>query len=207
MNKKSEQNQAPGGTRRFALLIIDMINDFAFPNAELLFKHAVPAARQIAKLKQAALDANVPVIYVNDNFKQWHDSFETTIEMVESKSEMGRAIVSILRPSRDDYYILKPHRSGFYKTPLGVLLDRLQVSNLIITGITTDMCVLFTSNDAHMRGYGIIVPSDCTAAVKDDYHRQALNILERSTDANIRHSSGIDLSSPESSKGETSSEA
>jgi nicotinamidase-related amidase len=69
-----------------------------------------------------------------------------------------------LRPKPDDYFVLKPQHSGFYGTPLELLLDHLSIHTLILTGFATDLCVLFTANDAHMRGFHLVVPKDCVAA-------------------------------------------
>jgi nicotinamidase-related amidase len=176
-----------------ALLIIDMINDFRHENGRELFGQVLPIVDSIRQLKQRANDAGIPVIYVNDNFRHWHDTFETTIAHVEKRSDEGRRVVEILRPGGDDYYILKPHRSGFYKTPLGVLLDELGVEELIITGAATDMCVLSTAHDAQMRKYKLRVPRDTTAALKDEYRDQALELMSRVLDADISNSNSIDL--------------
>jgi nicotinamidase-related amidase len=58
-----------------ALLVIDMINDFEFENAEVLFPRALAAAKAIAALKQKARRSGVPVLYVNDNFGKWRSTF------------------------------------------------------------------------------------------------------------------------------------
>lgn len=173
-----------------AVLIVDMINDFDFPDGKKVFKSALPAAKAIAKLKERAKNAGCAIVYVNDNFKKWHDSFATTVEQVERTDE-GRQIAEILRPGKGDYYILKPERSGFYETPLEVLLRHLEVEEVIITGMATDMCVLSTAQDACMRKYKLRVPSDCCAAADTRSHKQALELLERTADADIRPSSKI----------------
>ena len=184
MSKGLEQKKY-GGT---ALLIIDMINDFQHDDGKELFQTARSVAHRIAELKLRAMASEVPVIYVNDNFQEWRASFATTVETVEKNSNEGGEMVSLLRPTDADYYVLKPHRSGFYKTPLGLLLDHLRVSNLILTGITTDMCVLLTAQEARMRGFVVCVPSDCVTALKVEFHEQALDLIERTTDADIRPS-------------------
>lgn len=173
------------------MLIVDMINDFRHEDGEQLFKQVLPVAKCISQLKQRANVADVPVIYVNDNFQHWHDTFQTTIEHVKRSSEQGRQIVELLRPNDGDYYVLKPHRSGFYKTPLGVLLDELEVDELIITGASTDMCVLSTAHDAQMRKYKLRVPCDTTGAIKDEHRDQALDLMSRVLDANTSSSDEI----------------
>jgi nicotinamidase-related amidase len=72
--------------------------------------------------------------------------------------------VERLRPQPGDYFVLKPKHSGFYDTPLHLLLQDLGVGRVVVTGIATDICVFFTANDAYMREYSVVVPKDCVAA-------------------------------------------
>jgi nicotinamidase-related amidase len=176
-----------------AILIVDMIADFGFEDGEELFTHALPVAGRIADLKKKAANASVPVIYVNDNYHRWKDDFKATMRSAES-SKSGKQIVEILGPNADDYYVLKPQRSGFFGTPLDFLLENLNVSNLIVTGVTTDICVLFTAHDAYMRGYSVRVPGDCSAAVDVRDHRSALGLVARVADADICESDKIGFS-------------
>ena len=181
------------GTHKQAVLIVDMINDFQHEDGGELFNRVLPAAVKIRELKRRANEADVPVIYVNDNFQEWHDTFESTIEHVAETSREGKQIVDLLRPAKKDYYILKPQRSGFYKTPLRVLLDDLDVNELIITGASTDMCVLSTAHDAQMRGYKVRVPRDTTAALRNEYCDQALALMKRVLDADTSPSAEIEF--------------
>jgi nicotinamidase-related amidase len=65
---------------KFALLLIDVINDFDFPEADQLLKYARPMARILLRLKRRAQKAGVPVIYVNDNFGRWKSDFRRTVD-------------------------------------------------------------------------------------------------------------------------------
>jgi nicotinamidase-related amidase len=69
-----------------------------------------------------------------------------------------------------------------------LLLENLNCRKLIITGVTTDICILFSANDAYMRGFELHVPSDCVAAVKDEYSRQGLSFIKRVLKADTRPS-------------------
>lgn len=60
--------------------------------------------------------------------------------------------------------MLKPKHSGFFATTLETQLEYLGVETVILTGIATNICVLFTANDAYMRDLKLIVPTDCVAA-------------------------------------------
>ena len=99
-----------------------------------------------------------------------------------------------MKPESDDYYVLKPHRSAFYSTTLELLLRDLKIKTLLLTGITTDICVLFTANDAYMRGFELHVPADCVTAVKPVYSRQAMEFIKRVLKADTRKSTEISFS-------------
>jgi nicotinamidase-related amidase len=58
-------------------------------------------------------------------------------------------------------FILKPKHSAFYCTPLDILLNHLDAEKLILVGFAGNICVLFTANDAYMRNFKLIIPSDC----------------------------------------------
>jgi nicotinamidase-related amidase len=165
------RDQSTGGT---ALLIIDMINCFDFPGAERLEPKARTAAERIATLRSAVEDAGHPVIYVNDNFGEWHSDASRLVEQALAKEN---AFTAAVKPAENDYFVIKPQFSGFYATNLPVLLPKLGVSRLILTGIATDICVLFTAADAHMRDYRLWVPEDAVAAEDDDRGKLALSIM------------------------------
>ncbi len=171
---------------------MDMIGDYGYVDGEAVFRSALPAASNIAPLRKRAAEAGVPVIFVNDNFGAWRNDFASTVEMAK-RSERGSQILELLPPSPDDYHVLKPQRSGFFATPLALLLSALGSKRVILTGVTTDMCVLFTAQDAYMRGFNIVVPRDCCGAVMPEHHDQTVELLARITKADIRPAAEIDI--------------
>lgn len=170
-----------------------MISDFEFEDGAELFKHALPAARQIAELKKRAKDAGIPVIYINDNCGNWRDDFQKTVKHCLRKTARGSQIVKLLKPQADDYFVLKPKYSAFYSTTLDLLLEQLKAEKLIVCGFSTDICVLFSANDAYMRGYRLFVPADCGASVKPEENGHALKYIERVLKADIKNSAEIEF--------------
>lgn len=168
-----------------ALLIIDTINDLEFEGGQRLLRHALPMAENIAALKQRAAVAGIATIYLNDNFGQWRSDFRAVVRQ-NLEGVRGSPVVQRLVPDQDDYFVLKPKHSGFFGTTLDTLLRFIQAERLILTGLTTEICVLFTAIDAYMRDYSLIVPSDCSAAVSQEQHEQALNYMRRVLKADIR---------------------
>jgi nicotinamidase-related amidase len=173
------------------LLLVDVINDFDFPEAAKLLKHALPAACKIAALKKRLRARNIPAVYVNDNFGRWRSDFRTQVERCISVEAKGAPVASLLVPAEDDYFVLKPKHSGFYASSLDVLLKNFGAKKLIITGFATDICVLFTADDAYMRDFEVIVPADCTAAETLEAKRIACAQMKRFLRADIRPSTKL----------------
>lgn len=176
-----------------ALLLIDVINDFEFESGDKLFKNALPMAKKLAVLREKAKKAGVPVVYVNDNFGKWQSNFHNILEHACHEKVRGAEIAKLLKPDDEDYFVLKPKHSGFFSTTLDILLEYLQCKTLILTGVTTDICILFTANDAYMRDFDLIVPRDCVAAADRKENQYALEHIERVLKADTRLSSKIDF--------------
>lgn len=186
--RTGEREPAAGST---ALLIIDMFNTLEFGGGERMLPAAERVADAIARLRDEADEAGVPVVYVNDNYDQWHSERSRLVELC--RRGRGRALAERLEPRPDDFFVIKPQFSGFYATNLPVLLPHLGASRLILTGIATDICVLFTAADAHMREYALWVPEDCTAASDEGRTRWALDVMRGSMKADTRPAAGAAL--------------
>jgi nicotinamidase-related amidase len=175
------------------LLLVDVINDLEFEGGDTLARHALPAAKKIAALKDKASRAGIPTIYVNDNFGKWRSDFHTLVSHCIDDDTRGRPIAEILKPQPEDYFVLKPKQSGFYSTTLDLLLKHLGAKTLIIAGFTGDICILFTAIDAHIRDYKVVLPSDCIVSQDMDENERLLRYMERVLEADIRPSDEIDL--------------
>jgi nicotinamidase-related amidase len=180
-------------TSPVALVLVDVINDLEFDGGKTLLKRALPVARRLAALAERAREAGMAVIYVNDNFGKWRSDFRTLLDHCMNDDVDGKELARILAPKKTDYFVLKPKHSGFFSTTLDTLLEYLHVRTLIITGLTTDRCVLFTASDAHMRDLHLVVPEDCCAAQTPAQHKQAIEMIERVLEADTTQSGKIDF--------------
>jgi nicotinamidase-related amidase len=168
-----------------------MINDMAFEEGDDLKLEVEAIVDTIATLRARAEAAGVPVIYVNDNFGQWHSDRDRIMAYVEGTD--GADALKRLRPKDDDYFVIKPQVSGFYATNLPVLLPKLGASRLILVGVAADICVLFTAADAHMRDYDLWVPCDAVASDRPEHRDWALGIMKKSMAAETRPTSKYTL--------------
>lgn len=161
-----------------ALLLIDVINALDFEGGDALLRQAKSMAKRLANLKARATDYGCPSIYINDNFGRWRSEFQAQVRHCLKDNVPGKPLVELLHPTARDYFVLKPAHSGFYSTALELLLKHLETKTLIITGMATNSCVLFTANDAFLRGFEIYVPRDCVAANSTQLSRDALKQMQ-----------------------------
>jgi nicotinamidase-related amidase len=180
-------------TSSVVLLLLDMINDLDWEDGELLYEHMLPMAERLAALKRRARAAGIASIYVNDNYGRWRSDFRRLIAHCMQAECRGRPIVEMLPPQPEDYFVLKPKHSGFFSTQLDVLLLYLKARTLIITGVASNICVLFTANDAYMRDFHLVVPSDCVAANTEEENAHALRLIQRVLKADVTPSTELDL--------------
>lgn len=182
--------QRDAGRGGVALLIIDLLNRFDFEGGGLLKANAKKIVEPIQALRVSMDAADAPVIYVNDNFGEWHSEKS---KLVERAAECTPDLIRELAPREKDYFVIKPQLSGFYSTNLPLLLPKLGVSRLVLAGVATDICVLFTAADAHMRDYALWVPGDAVAAESDERGAWALDIMRRHLGVEIQATAELDL--------------
>jgi nicotinamidase-related amidase len=176
-----------------ALLLIDVINHFEFPDGASILRRAAAIGGNLCRLKKRVHAAGIPIIYVNDNFGQWRSDANKLLAHCVRPEARGRDFVTNIKPEADDYFVLKPMHSAFYQTPLDVLLRQLGASSVILAGLTTNSCILCSAHDANMRDYKIIVPPDCCAARTAREHDQAIEIIGAMADAKVISSSALRL--------------
>lgn len=162
---------------REALLVIDMLNDFVREGAPL----EVPRAREIIPNIQREIEKarnnDYPVIYLCDVHKSDDPEFKIWPPHCVEGTE-GAEVIDELKPAKGDFVIKKISYSGFYNTKLEELLKSLGVQKLFLTGIVTNICVLYTGVDALMRGFEVEVIEDCVAGLNEEDHKFAIRQLK-----------------------------
>lgn len=160
-----------------ALLIIDMLNDFVKPGAPLEVSGAGKIVKNIKVQIDKAMAEGTAVIYVCD----FHDADDPEFRIWPPHAvsgTKGAEIIDEIAAKRSDIIIQKKTYSGFFETELDEVLKRLGVEEIILTGVCTEICVLYTAADAYMRGYSVAVPEDCVAGLTEDAHRFALRQIK-----------------------------
>jgi nicotinamidase-related amidase len=190
---ENRSHALPPDRSAVVLLILDMISDFRFPDGAEVARAARRIAPRIRKLRERATAAGIATIYVNDNPGRWRSDLTELMQHCTGSKARGRDIVELLAPRAADYFVLKPRHSAFYATPLEVLLNHLSARCLIVTGVSSHQCVLFTANDAHVRNYEIIVPSDCIGSPGAGQTRFALKYFDSVLGARVARAAALRL--------------
>jgi nicotinamidase-related amidase len=149
-----------GGHGRVAVLALDLISDFDFPDG--------PAVRRALASRARAL---------RQNLGAWRSDSAALIARCVERHRPGARLVASLLPAADDSIILKPRHSAFFGTPLAALLDDQDIDTLIITGVSAESCVWMTACDAHTRGFKLVIPADTLAGASPKALRMSLTSL------------------------------
>ncbi len=189
MPKSPDLHGAAPDKHSTAVLVIDLISDFDFVDGDRLARVASRLAQPVARLTQRARKSGVPVIYVNDNHGRWRSGHQELLRRCLRPDSKGKRIVEALAPTDLDYFILKPKHSGFFATPLTALLEHFGTRKLVLTGVTTEQCILFTAMDAYVREYELLVPSDADGGLR--LSKPALRHMQTILKAAVVQSSAV----------------
>ena len=168
------------------LVLVDFINPLRFPGAQNLLGGALEAARATARLKRRLARRGVTTVYANDNYGTWRSDFKDLLAHCQTLPGVRGEIASLLAPQPCDLTLLKPVHSAFHCTPLEHLLRQMKTQEVVLAGLSTDMCVHLTAMDAYMRGFKVWVPANCTAAESAQHKDAALRQMSRVFQCSIR---------------------
>ena len=196
---QAEPNAIAIDTDRTALVVIDMQRDFlekggfgeALGNDVSLLSSAVP---HCAAMLEVARAANMLVVHTREGHRpDLTDAPRAKIERgspamrigamgpmgrILVRGEPGHDIVRELYPRPDEPVVDKPGKGAFYATDLHLILQTAGIENLIVCGVTTEVCVHTTVREANDRGFRCIVPSDCCASYFPEFHEVALRMIK-----------------------------
>lgn len=184
--------------RRTALIVIDMQRDFLEPGG---FGAALgnevsrlrAAVEPIRGLLAAWRQAGWPVLHTREGHRSDLSDLPPArrargpagrgigdpgpMGRILVRGEPGHAIIPELAPAPGEAVIDKPGKGAFWATDLHEILQAREIRQLVVTGVTTEVCVHTTVREANDRGYACLVPSDCTASYFPEFHATGLAMI------------------------------
>ncbi len=181
-----------------ALVIIDMQRDFLLPggfgeslgnDVSMLTKVVEPLGNVLA----AARAAGMMVIHTREGHRpDMTDCPPAKLARGRSampigsdgpngriliRGEVGHDIIEELAPAEGEAILDKPGKGAFYATDLELMLRNAAIKSLIVTGVTTEVCVHTTVREANDRGFECLVPSDCVGSYFQEFHEVGLKMI------------------------------
>ena len=176
-------------TTRSAFIIIDMENGFIDPASPLCIAGAAATVPALASAIEAAREKGIPVFYVKRIYRPDGSDVENTryecwrsAENVLAPGSAGPCSIedpAALAPRPEDYIIIKPRFSAFFQTELDLILRRLGVRNIILTGTTTPNCIRTTAYDGISLDYNVIALGDCCSSQTPEIQRANIEDMAR----------------------------
>jgi nicotinamidase/pyrazinamidase len=162
-----------------ALIVIDMLRDFIEPDGKLYIGPTAEKVTQaISEEIKKARSCRWPIIYLCDTHSEDDPEFRMFPPHCVSGTP-GVEVVDELRPHPGDKIIPKRRYSGFFQTDLDLTLRELDIDEVVLVGVCTNICNLYTAADARMLNYKVTALRDCMSSFDEAAHEFALKEMEQ----------------------------
>lgn len=160
-----------------AIIVVDMLKDnFRETPRNPFYEEGKAIIPNLQKLLKKGRERGVPIIFACDSFLKEDFIFKGRMKTHSLRGTEGVEVIDELKPIPSDLILPKRRFSAFFKTDLDQTLRTLDVDTLVITGITTEVCVLMTALDGLCHDFSVIILEDCCASRSRDLHQSCLNL-------------------------------
>lgn len=171
-----------------ALIVIDMQKAFIEAESPLCIAGAKSTIPACASAIEAARSKGIPVFFVKRQYRENGSDVELTRYdkwkngkplAPGSHGPLSEEFPVELTPGEDDYVIVKPRWSAFFGTELDIILRRLQIRTVVLTGTTTPNCIRTTCYDANSLEYNVVILEDCCSSMTPEIQKANIEDMER----------------------------
>lgn len=160
-----------------AIIVVDMLKDNLKESSHNPFLHEGRAILpNLQRLLEESRKREFPIIFACDSFLKNDFIFKGRMKVHSLRGTKGSEVVDDLKPEPLDIILPKRRFSAFFKTDLDQTLRVLGVDTIIVTGITTEVCVLMTAMDGLGHDFSVILLEDCSASRSKELHQGCLNL-------------------------------
>ena len=175
--------------KKTALVVIDMENAFIDPESPLCIRNALATVPACGRVIRKARERKIPVFFVNriyrrngsdvefTRYQSWYDGDRYLAP--GSTGPLSIDVPAEFKPQAGDYTIVKPRFSAFFQTELDLILRRLGVTTVILTGTTTPNCIRTTCYDGISMDYNILIIEDCCSSNTEEIQRVNMEDMAR----------------------------
>ncbi|MDI7260340.1 MAG: isochorismatase family cysteine hydrolase [Thermodesulfobacteriota bacterium] len=160
-----------------AIIVVDMVKDIFKEGSRLpVTKEAREILPNLQRLLEESRKRGIPVIFACDSFLEGDFIFKGRMKVHSLRGTKGSEVIDDLKPKSADIILPKRRFSAFFKTDLDQTLRLLGVDTIVVTGITTEVCVLATALDGLCHDFSAILLEDCCASRSKEMHQRCLNL-------------------------------
>jgi nicotinamidase-related amidase len=160
-----------------AVIVVDMLKDNLKESPRNPYlqegRDIIP---NLQRLLEESRKREFPIIFACDSFLKDDFIFKGRMKVHSLRGTKGAEVVDDLKPAPTDIILPKRRFSAFFKTDLDQTLRTLGVDTIIVTGITTEVCVLITVMDGLSHDFSVIILEDCSASRKKEFHQGCLSL-------------------------------
>ena len=165
-----------------AIIVVDMLKDNLKESSRNPFlQEGRTILSNLQRLLVESRKKDFPIIFACDSFLKDDFIFKSRMKIHSLQGTKGAEVIDDLKPGPTDITLPKRRFSAFFKTDLDQTLRMLGVDTIIVTGITTEVCVLMTAMDGLSHDFSVIILEDCSASRKKEFHQGCLNLYRDST--------------------------
>jgi len=162
---------------RPAIIVVDMLKDnFKESSRNPYFEAGKAIVPNLQKLLGESRKRGFPIIFACDSFLEGDFIFRGKMKVHSLRGTKGAEVIDDLRPEPTDILIPKRRFSAFFKTDLDQTLRTLGVDTIVVTGVTTEACVLMTVMDGLSHDFSAILLEDCCASRSKESHEGCLGL-------------------------------
>lgn len=166
---------------KYAVITVDMLKDTFKKRESTLSAEGFAILPALNQLIQKGRENGWPIIFAMDSFFAEDYFFTGKVKPFSVRGTQGAEVLDEIDQKPGDIYVPKRRWSGFFKTDLDQILRVKGIDTVIISGVTTGVCVLATALDALSHDFHAILVEDCIASVTKADHQAVMDVYRKST--------------------------
>jgi len=160
-----------------AIIVVDMLKDNLKESPRNpYFQAGKTIIPNLQRLLEKGRKKGFPIIFACDSFLQGDFIFGGKMKVHSLRGTKGAEVIDDLKPESTDIILPKRRFSAFFKTDLDQTLRTLDIDTIVVTGITTEVCVLMTVMDGLSHDFSAILLEDCSASRDEEFHQECLHL-------------------------------